>query len=34
VVGGACGTHGSGEKGVEDFGEKVRGREITWKTKV
>jgi hypothetical protein len=33
-VGGACGTHGRGEKGVQDFGGKARVKETTWKTKV
>jgi hypothetical protein len=32
-VGGACGTHGRGEKSVQGFGGKVRRKEITWKTK-
>jgi hypothetical protein len=32
-VGGACGTHGRGEKSVQGFGRKVRRKETTWKTK-
>jgi hypothetical protein len=32
-VGGACGTHGRGEKIVRGFGGKARGKETTWKTK-
>jgi hypothetical protein len=28
----ACGKHGSGEKGVQGFGENVRRKETTWKT--
>jgi hypothetical protein len=32
-VGGACGTHGRGEKSAQDFGGKARGKETTWKTK-
>jgi hypothetical protein len=28
-VGGACGTHGRGEKCVQDFGVKARGKETT-----
>jgi hypothetical protein len=32
-VGGACGTHGRGEKSVQGFGGKVRRKETTWKTK-
>jgi hypothetical protein len=32
-VGGACGTHGRGEKSVQGFGGKARGKETTWKTK-
>jgi hypothetical protein len=32
-VGGACGTHGRGEKSVWSFGEKARRKETTWKTK-
>jgi hypothetical protein len=32
-VGGACGTHERGEKSVQGFGGKARGKEITWKTK-
>jgi hypothetical protein len=32
-VGGACGTHGRGEKTVQSFGGKARGKETTWKTK-
>jgi hypothetical protein len=31
--GGACGTHGRGEKSVEGFGGKARRKENTWKTK-
>jgi hypothetical protein len=33
-VGGACGTHGRGERSVQGFGGKARGKETTWKTKV
>jgi hypothetical protein len=29
-VGGACGTHGRGEKIVQGFGGKARRKEITW----
>jgi hypothetical protein len=32
-VGGACGTHGRGEKSVQGFGEKARGKETAGKTK-
>jgi hypothetical protein len=32
-VGGACGTHGRGEKSVQGFGGKARRKENTWKTK-
>jgi hypothetical protein len=32
-VGGACGTHGRGEKSVQSFGGKSRRKESTWKTK-
>jgi hypothetical protein len=32
-VGGACSTHGRGEKNVQDFGGKARRKETTWKTK-
>jgi hypothetical protein len=32
-VGGACGTHGRGEKRVEGFGGKVQRKKSTWKTK-
>jgi hypothetical protein len=32
-VGGACGTHGRGEKSVQGFGGKFRRKETTWKTK-
>jgi hypothetical protein len=32
-VGGACGTHGRGEKSEQSFGGKDRGKECTWKTK-
>jgi hypothetical protein len=32
-VGGACGTHGRGEKSVKGFGGKFRRNETTWKTK-
>jgi hypothetical protein len=32
-VGGACGTHGRGEKSVQGFGGKARRKETTWKTK-
>jgi hypothetical protein len=31
-VGGACGTHGRGEKSVQGFGGKGRRKETTWKT--
>jgi hypothetical protein len=31
-VGGACGTHGRGEKTVQDFGGKARRKETTRKT--
>jgi hypothetical protein len=31
-VGGACGTHGRGEKSVQGFGGKPK-KESTWKTK-
>jgi hypothetical protein len=31
-MGGACGTHGSGGKSVQDFGEKRREKEATRKT--
>jgi hypothetical protein len=30
---GTCGTHGRGEKNVQGFGGKARGKETTWKTK-
>jgi hypothetical protein len=33
-VGGACGTHGRGEKRVQGFGGKARRTETTWKTEV
>jgi hypothetical protein len=33
-VGGACGTHGRGEKSVQSFGGKARRKETTLKTKV
>jgi hypothetical protein len=33
-VGGACSTHGRGEKSVQGFGVKARRKETTWKTKV
>jgi hypothetical protein len=29
----ACGTHGGGVKGVEDFGGKAGRKESTWKNK-
>jgi hypothetical protein len=32
-VGGACGTHGKGEKSVQGLGGKARRKETTWKTK-
>jgi hypothetical protein len=32
-VGGACGTHGRGEKSVQGFGGKAGKKETTWKTK-
>jgi hypothetical protein len=32
-VGGACGTHGRGEKSVQGFGGKARKKEATGKTK-
>jgi hypothetical protein len=32
-VGGACGTHGRGEKSVQGFGGKPRRKETTWKIK-
>jgi hypothetical protein len=32
-VGGACGTHGRGEKSVQGFGGKARRKETTGKTK-
>jgi hypothetical protein len=32
-VGGACGTHGTGEKSVQGLGGKSRRKETTWKTK-
>jgi hypothetical protein len=32
-VGGACGAHGRGEKGVQGFGGKARRKETTGKTK-
>jgi hypothetical protein len=32
-VGGACGTHGRGEKSVQGFGGKARRKDTTWKTK-
>jgi hypothetical protein len=31
-VGGACGTHGRGNKIVQGFGRKARGKETTRKT--
>jgi hypothetical protein len=30
-VGGACGTHGRGEKSVQGVGGKARRKETTWK---
>jgi hypothetical protein len=33
VLGGACGTHGRGEKSVQGFGGKARRKETTGKTK-
>jgi hypothetical protein len=33
-VGGAYGTHGRGEKGVQGFGGKARRKETTWKTEL
>jgi hypothetical protein len=33
-VGGACSTHGRGDKSVQRFGGKARRKETTWKTKV
>jgi hypothetical protein len=32
-VGGACSTHGRGEKSVQGFGGKARRKETTWNTK-
>jgi hypothetical protein len=32
-VGGACNTHGRGQKSVQGFGGKARRKETTWKTK-
>jgi hypothetical protein len=32
-VGGACGTHGTGEKSLQGFGGEARKKETTWKTK-
>jgi hypothetical protein len=32
-MGGACGTHGRGEKSVQGIGGKARRKETTWKTK-
>jgi hypothetical protein len=32
-VGGACSTHGRGEKSVQGLGGKARRKEPTWKTK-
>jgi hypothetical protein len=32
-VGGACGTHGRGERSVQDFGEKAGRKETTWNAK-
>jgi hypothetical protein len=32
-LGRACGTHGRGEKRVQDFGGKARRKKTTWKTK-
>jgi hypothetical protein len=32
-VGGACGTNGRGDKSMQGFGGKARGRETTWKAK-
>jgi hypothetical protein len=32
-VGGACGTHGRGEKSVQGFGGKARRKETAGKTK-
>jgi hypothetical protein len=32
--GGACGTHGRGEKSVQGFGGKAQSKETAWKTKV
>jgi hypothetical protein len=32
-VGGVCGTHARGEKIVQTFGGKARGKKTTWKTK-
>jgi hypothetical protein len=32
-VGGACGTHGRGEKSVQGFGGKARRKETTGETK-
>jgi hypothetical protein len=32
-VGGACGTHGRGEKSLQGFGGKARRKETTGKTK-
>jgi hypothetical protein len=31
-VGGACGTHGRGERRVQCFGGKARRKKTTWKT--
>jgi hypothetical protein len=33
-VGGACGTHGRGQKSVQGFGGKARWKKTTWKTKL
>jgi hypothetical protein len=32
-VGGACSTHGRGQKSVHGFGGKARRKKTTWKTK-
>jgi hypothetical protein len=32
-VGGACSTHGRGEKSIQGFGGRARRKETTWKTK-
>jgi hypothetical protein len=34
VLGGACGTHGRGEKLVQGFGGEARREKTTWTTKV